>query len=165
MDGRPGEDIAKERAKAVYETMAGTSRVQEVCERLGISEPRFEQLRKQVVDAALERLTPRRAGRPARTRSPELERIRALEAEVAELNVKLKAALVRAEIAVALPNVVQQPVSAEPTDAPPGPTPRPSRKKNAAAGPEPGRRLRGRSHEAPAAVVRTQNRDGPELGP
>jgi hypothetical protein len=117
VDGRPGEDIAKERVKAVYETMAGLCRVQDACKSLGISEPRFEQLRQQVVDAGVERLTPRRAGRPARTTTPELERIGALEAEIADLNVKLKAALVRAEIALALPNVVQPSVSARPNDA------------------------------------------------
>lgn len=118
VDGRPGPEIAKERVKAVLETMSGSCRVLEACAHLRLSEPRFEQLREQVVDAAVERLTPRRAGRPARTRSPELERIRALEAEVADLQVQLKAALVRAEIAVALPNVVQA-VAAEPGGAPP----------------------------------------------
>ena len=41
-----GSASAKERVKVVLQTMAGTCRVLEACERLQISEPRFEQFRR-----------------------------------------------------------------------------------------------------------------------
>jgi hypothetical protein len=109
-----GSAIAKERVKVIMETIAGTCRVQEACQRLGISEPRFEQLRIQIFQAALQRLEPRPAGRPVRTLTPAEERIDALEAENAELKMKLRVSQTRTEIALALPNVVQK-RAAEPT--------------------------------------------------
>jgi hypothetical protein len=109
VDQLEGSAIAKERVKVVLETIAGTCRVQEACERLHISEPRFEQLRIQILQAALERLEPRPAGRPARANTPAAERIDALEAENAELKMNLRVSQARTEIALALPNVAQKP--------------------------------------------------------
>ena len=40
-DKLSGSDTAKLRVKVILETIAGTCRVQEACERLGISEQRF----------------------------------------------------------------------------------------------------------------------------
>jgi hypothetical protein len=104
-----GSVIAKQRVQVILETMAGTCRVQEACQRLGISEPRFEQLRIQILQAALERLEPRPLGRPARTSTPADERVGALEAQIAELTMKLQVSQARTEIALALPNALQTP--------------------------------------------------------
>jgi hypothetical protein len=104
-----GSSSAKERAKVVLETIAGTCRVQEACQRLGISEPRFEQLRTRMLQAAVDRLEPRAAGRPARQLSPAEQRIRTLEAEVAALHLNVTIAQVKEEIALTLPNVVRGP--------------------------------------------------------
>ena len=60
-----GSDIAKLRAKVILETIAGTCRVQEACERLNISEQRFHQLREEMMAAAVQALEPGHAGRPA----------------------------------------------------------------------------------------------------
>ena len=98
-----GSREAKERLRVVLETLAGRCRVGEACARLGISEPRFEQLRAQVLQAGLDRLEPRDVGRPPR---PAVDaQVRALEARVAELEIELRAAQVREEIALALPAV------------------------------------------------------------
>lgn len=104
-----GSETAKERARVVLETIAGTLRVQEACERLGISEPRFDQLRIQMLQAGVERLEARPAGRPAQTSTPEEQRIRELEAKLTDAELKLKIAQAREEIALTLPNVVRQP--------------------------------------------------------
>jgi hypothetical protein len=109
-----GSAIAKQRVQVILETMAGTCRVQEACQRLGISEPRFEQLRIQILQAALERLEPRFAGRPARTTTPADERIGALEAQIAELRMKLQVSQASTEIALALPNALQKPEASQP---------------------------------------------------
>jgi transposase-like protein len=99
----PGPPPARERLRAVLETLAGTCRVQEACRRLGLSEQRFDQLRAQVLQAGLDALGPRPAGRPPRPTPP--ADVQALQARVADLEIELQAARVRAEIAVALPAV------------------------------------------------------------
>ena len=71
---------------------------------LHISEQRFDQLRTQVLQAGLESLEPRRAGRrPPRLCPP--PRVQALQARVSELEIELRAAQVHEEIALALPAV------------------------------------------------------------
>lgn len=99
--------VAKDRLKEVLETMVGEGRVQEACQRLGVCEQRFHQLRQEAMEGALAALEPGVPGRPARTVSPGQERIRALEEEVAALKVELRAAKAREEIALALPRVVK----------------------------------------------------------
>jgi hypothetical protein len=103
VDRWTGSDTAKERLHVVLETVAGRCRVQEACARLGISEPRFHQLRTQILQASLDSLAPRPAGRPPRP-APD-ERLQALEATVADLAIELQAAHVREEVALALPQV------------------------------------------------------------
>jgi hypothetical protein len=99
-----GSAAAKERLKVVLQTLAGHCRVVEACTRLGISEPRFHQLRVELLQAALERLEPRPSGRPPGARTPAAEA--ELHARVAELEVELQASQVREEIALILPRVV-----------------------------------------------------------
>jgi hypothetical protein len=70
---------------------------------LGISEPRFQQLRQQLLNAALDSLEARPAGRPRRP--PADAHVQALEARVADLEIELRAARTREEIALILPQV------------------------------------------------------------
>src|SRR5262245_61457766 len=113
VDRLQGSPLAKERLQVVLETLAGTCRVQEACRRLRVSEPRFQQLRSQVLEAALARLEPRPAGRPASCPSPTPEQVERLQEQVADLEVELRAAQARAEIALTLPQVVQEPAAPE----------------------------------------------------
>src|SRR5262249_50713273 len=76
-------------------------RVTQACARLGLSEQRFDQLRTQVLQAGLDSLEPQRAGR--RPRPVPAADVPALQARVAALEVELRAARVREEIALALP--------------------------------------------------------------
>lgn len=103
----PGSEQAKQRARTVLETMTGSCRVVEACRRLKISAPRYHQLRTQGVDALVASMESGHAGRPTRRPAPEQEKIAVLQEEVAQLKVKLQAAQARAEIALVLPNVVQ----------------------------------------------------------
>ena len=57
-----GSAQAKERLRVILETMMGQWRVGEACERLGICEQRFRQLRAELLQAALERLEGRPTG-------------------------------------------------------------------------------------------------------
>ena len=99
----PGSPLARQRLQVVLETLAGTCRVQQACAQLGLSEQRFDQLRTQVLQAGLDSLEPRPAGRQPRP-GPSAD-VTALQARVAELEIELRAARVREEIALTLPAV------------------------------------------------------------
>jgi hypothetical protein len=129
VDQLAGSELAKERLKAVLETLAGSCRVQDACARLGLSEARFHQLRARMLAAAMARLEPRMPGRRAKKRSPAEEQVRLLEQQLTEQDVLLRAAQARTEIALALPNV-GQPLSEKktrrrPPKHPTKPTPEP----------------------------------------
>jgi hypothetical protein len=94
--------------QVVLETLAGTCRVQEACTRLGLSEQRFDQLRTQVLQAGLESLEPRPAGRKPQP-APAAD-VAALQARIDELQIEIQALRLREEIALALPSVQLTPV-------------------------------------------------------
>lgn len=125
VDRLAGSDVAKERLKVVLETLAGTTRVQEACERLGICEQRFHQLRQHVMEAGLAAMEPRSPGRPARSASAEEERIRELEEQLHDKDVELRAAKVREEVAVILPRTLH----GTPSESNPEPEPANAQKK------------------------------------
>jgi hypothetical protein len=102
-----GTPKAKERLRVILETMTGPCRVQEACQRLGISEQRFRQLREELLQAALARLQDRPAARPRRPEEP-AEAV-ALRQQVAALERELHVAGVREAIALALPQVKPTP--------------------------------------------------------
>jgi hypothetical protein len=55
IDRLAGSDEARRRAKVVLQTMTGELRVQEACERLGLSEQRFEAIRQEAIEGAVAR--------------------------------------------------------------------------------------------------------------
>lgn len=114
VDQLPGSELAKERVKVILETLAGTRRVQEACARLGISEPRFHQLRVHGLEAMLTSLEPRSPGRPPKMPTPAEEQIAQLQEQLRDKDIELRAAQARAEIALVLPQVVDKPSVAEP---------------------------------------------------
>ena len=77
----------------------------EACEKLGIKEARFDQLRLEGLQALVTALEDKPAGRPARPPTPAEEENRELHAQIALLRGELQAALLKAEIAVILPKV------------------------------------------------------------
>jgi hypothetical protein len=110
VDKLDGAAADKGRLKAILQTLAGEARLLEVCDHLGIRATRFHQLRQRALQAALDALAPRPAGRPSLRVTPEAERIDALEQALAEKELQLHEALVRAEVAV----IVAPRIEAEP---------------------------------------------------
>lgn len=100
----------KARLKAIFDTLYGQVRLLEACEQLGIRETRFHQLRERALRGALDAIRPRLAGRPRVRETPADERIRELEQALAEKELELQAALVRAEVALIVPGRVESPV-------------------------------------------------------
>jgi hypothetical protein len=103
VEGLQGSEKAKERLRVILETMMGKWRVSEACDRLGICEQRFRQLRAELLEAALERLEDQPAGRPREPEEP--EEIVALRRQLEALQRELQVAQLREEISLALPHV------------------------------------------------------------
>ncbi len=110
--GRPTEGLehiehlhgsfeAKHRLKTIVQSMMGDVTVVEACERLGIQSSRFHIVRREALQAAVERLEPHHAGRPHGESRATSERVRMLEARLEQQEVNLRHERTRAEIALA----------------------------------------------------------------
>jgi len=100
-----GSEKAKQRARVLLETLSGKCRVLEACDKLGIKEARFDQVRIEALQALVTSLEEKPVGRPARPATPAEEENRQLREQIVELQGQLQATLVRAEMAVILPQV------------------------------------------------------------
>ena len=103
-----GSEQAKDRMEAILETVAGTITIRQACDRLGIDEARFFQLRTEALQAGLSRLEPRPLGRPPRQPSPEQQRIAELEQELQEKERQQRAMEARWEIALVMPQLFKE---------------------------------------------------------
>jgi transposase-like protein len=108
VDKLPGDAAAKERLRVVLETLTGGCRVQEACQRLNLSEQRFDQVRIEALQAALAALEPKRVGRPPYVATPAEVEVERLRARVAELEAQLRVAAVRTEVAAILPHTAAE---------------------------------------------------------
>lgn len=107
VEGLEGSGDAKRRLRLILETIAGTRSVSSACEELGIGEAAFHKLRNRTLQEAVEGLEPRPLGRPP-TESEEDEHVMELEAKVETLSRELKAAQIREELAVTLPQLLKE---------------------------------------------------------
>jgi transposase len=96
----------KHRLRVILDVMGGAMSVKQACEVLGLSEARFHQLRQQVLQGALDSLAPKRAGRPRSSEPEDPPPVEELKRQVRELEMDLQAALVRTELALAMPQVL-----------------------------------------------------------
>ena len=104
VDRLDGPEELKRRLRVLLDTLAGRVSVAQACEALGVSESRLHELRREALVGALGALMPKPAGRPATAATP-TEREKDLEARIQELEVDLQAALVRTELALAMPEL------------------------------------------------------------
>lgn len=104
VDRLEGPEDLKWRLRVVLETIVGSISVTQACEELGVSESRLHELRREALVGALGALLPKPAGRPARPETT-TGREKELEARIEELEVDLQAALVRTELALAMPEL------------------------------------------------------------
>jgi transposase-like protein len=104
-----GSPEAKARLEAILQTLAGTLTIPEACQRLGIAETRFHDLRREVLQEALGALEVRPRGRPSRPVAPDPDRLERLERQVARLQLDLHAAQIREELALVMPHVLHPP--------------------------------------------------------
>lgn len=107
IEGLDGTQESKRRLRMILQTLTGERSVASVCKRLGVSESRFHQLRREALEGALSSLDARPAGRPA-SRPPDLtSAVEDLETEVRDLRIELQASRVRTEIALTMPHLLR----------------------------------------------------------
>lgn len=99
---------AKQRMKIILETMSGDRTIASACEELGICESAFHKLRSNWISESASLLEPKQAGRPPKPVSDKESRIRELEEEVIELKLRFEAAMIREEIALVMPHVLEK---------------------------------------------------------
>jgi transposase-like protein len=104
VDRLDGPEELKWRLRVLLDTLAGRVSVAQACEELGVSESRLHELRRQALVGALGALMPKPAGRPAAAETT-TAREKDLAARIQELEVDLQAALVRTELALAMPEL------------------------------------------------------------
>ncbi len=107
VDRLEGPEELKERLRVILETLNGSCSIPEACEKLGISESRLHDLRREALEGALGALMPRPAGRPAAEIPEGADREAELKKRIRELEIDLEAALVRTELALAMPHLFE----------------------------------------------------------
>jgi len=107
VDGLHGAEAEKRRLRVALETLTGDMTVREACRQLGVSESRFHALRREALQGALAGVSAGQAGRPREVEPEAARRIRELEAEVKELEMDLRTAKMRAELALVMPEVLR----------------------------------------------------------
>lgn len=114
-----GPEEQKARLEAILESLTGDVGVDEAAAKAGIQPARFHELRKQVLQAALDRLAPQPTGRPGKAApSADSLRLAELEKRFAELEHELELSEIRSELAVAMPHLYRgKPGGASPPGA------------------------------------------------
>ena len=102
VDALDAPRAAQRRVRVILATLNGTQTIAEACTALGIGRSRFHALRQQVLRGALDAVTGRARGRPP-TRAAVSPEVAALRARIRELELTLRTALLRSEIALTMP--------------------------------------------------------------
>ena len=100
VDGLQGDLESKWRLKVVLSTLTGEMLVDEAYEELGIGPTQFANLRKQVLQGALDSLQAKPVGRPRRVSTRTDEEVDAMERHIAELEHELTVLRSRLELAI-----------------------------------------------------------------
>src|SRR5262245_55503213 len=105
VDRLEGPDELKERLRVVLATITGEMTIDEAADALGVGPSRIHEMRREALQGALAGLAPGLAGRPRSEPDPVAEDVRQLEQKIGELEEDLQAALVRTELALAMPHL------------------------------------------------------------
>lgn len=107
--GTEGSDQAHRRLKVMLETLSGQKKIADACEELGIGEAQFHKLRHKMMAGALASLEPAAAGRPAGEKAQTDERVTAMQEEIRQLRIELRASQIREEVALLMPHLIKVP--------------------------------------------------------
>lgn len=102
-----GSQVARQRLKVIFQTIAGVFTVQQACQILQINRSAFNKLRSQFIANAVPLLEPKTPGRKKRVITPlEIENQRLLE-ENQRLKFELRAQQLREEIGILMPHLLK----------------------------------------------------------
>ena len=104
-----GSDEARERLALILRTLGGELSVAEASATLGVSESHFHRLRERALAGAAEALEPRPAGRPPSVVEAQDARVAELQEKLSDMELELRAAHVREQLALVMPHVLQPP--------------------------------------------------------
>ncbi|MGD9711883.1 MAG: hypothetical protein AB7V46_07455 [Thermomicrobiales bacterium] len=107
VEGLSGSPEAKERARVILETIAGTRSIPSACDELDVSEAHFHRLRERLLASAIESLEPKPLGRPAH-HPREDPRLLELRRRCDELEFENRIGHVREEILVTMPHLIRR---------------------------------------------------------
>jgi transposase-like protein len=99
-------DEARRRLKAIFQTLAGESTVEQACRELGIRRSAFNKLRSQFIESAVQLLEPKTPGRKKKLPTPEQAENQRLREENQRLKVELQAQQLREEIGILMPHLL-----------------------------------------------------------
>ena len=108
VDSLDGPEGDRHRLKLVLATLTGEVTVKVASRDLGVSEARFHEFRRQVLDGALAAAAPGFPGRPRKVEPADTERVRELEARVKWLEEELQCAFVQTEVALVMPDLLRR---------------------------------------------------------
>jgi hypothetical protein len=107
IDNLEGSDREKRQLRIILATITGDRTVRQASRDLGLCEARFHELRRQVLQVALNELTPGRPGRPRKEDPLVTRRVRELEDQVLGLEIDLQTEKTRKELAMMVPEVLR----------------------------------------------------------
>lgn len=99
VDATGASPQARERAKVILATLAGTMSVQKGCRRLGVGRTRFQDLRRRLLGAAVGALEEKPAGRPRVRVARTCRQLAALRRRLASVEQELVRTQVELDIA------------------------------------------------------------------
>jgi hypothetical protein len=104
VDRLEGSPEARRRVQIVLRTLAGEMTIPQACQELDIGESRFHVLRHELLGSMVAAAEGKPRGRPPEAQ--EDPRVGELQQQIEELRIALRAAQIREELAVTLPQVV-----------------------------------------------------------
>jgi hypothetical protein len=100
VDRLAGSPVAKTRLRVILANLAGQISIADACAELGVEQSRFFALKREALESWMRTIEPGSPGRrPSVERTPEQQRIAELEQRVGRVELELKAAQVREELA------------------------------------------------------------------
>lgn len=108
IEGTEGSEQAKERLRAILDTLSGERQVRVASRDLGVNEARFYHVRNRFLKEAVKSLEDRPPGVKPKYPREAMEEIQSLKDRVAQLESELKHSQVREEIALVTPRAMSR---------------------------------------------------------
>lgn len=111
MEHLEGSSQAKDRLRAILQTLSGEMTIPQACQELGIGESRFHEMRSELLQGMLANLEGKPRGRPPDASESDA-RVQQLQQQVLALTTDLRASQIREELAIMLPRLARKPEDA-----------------------------------------------------